>query len=128
MKAKEYTSSEGNNSVAGFASFIQMVCKRYIQYCGRASVKKKKKSNGEKKKNQFTHLLPVPVRASRAASQYVNAMNSLSLELSRPLLLTPESCVFPDTLFCDKWHLNLKGSEIYSEMIARAINGLPGVH
>ena len=77
------------------------------------------------KKNEFTHLLPVPVRASRAAYQYVNAMNSLSLELSRPLLLTPESCVFPDTLFCDELHLNLKGSEIYSEMIARAINGLP---
>ena len=82
------------------------------------------------KKDQFTHLLPIPmpVRDSRAVYQYVNAMNSLSLELSRPLLLTPESCVFPDTLFCDKSHLNLKGSEIYSEMIARAINGLPSVH
>ena len=78
-------------------------------------------------KDQYTQLLPTPMRASDLADQYVDVMDSLALELSLPLLLAPESCIFPDSLFCDRFHLNLEGSIIYSEMIAHAINDSPSV-
>lgn len=70
--------------------------------------------------NHFSHILPIPIRRSQNATLYAENVHKLSVALQKPLLLDPESCVFPDSLFFDEWHLNKAGGQIYSEMIASA--------
>ena len=73
------------------------------------------------KKQQCTHVLPPPMRQTEFNKTLEQALQDLCELNQWPLLLEMNEVVFPDSLFCDKSHLNANGSVLYTEQVAAAI-------
>lgn len=72
-------------------------------------------------KRLCTHLLPPPIRQTGLNPSLERAFQELAELNQWPMLLEMNEVVFPDSLFCDKSHLNLNGSVLYTERVAAAI-------